>query len=711
MKSNRFGLCSLRGVLLFGLGLLAFSPRAHAAETAEAPSSATIDVDGLGWWDDRQMKLALERLLGESRGPELRANAIEDAVFLLMAALADDGYLRPQVETKLTLQDGRKLDFNFDYELKTLLPRPIKVVALDLKVSEGVRYTLQKVSVAGGEAAIDPDKARLFFGFGSGFLIGAGDRLYSPSKLKSSAGRLENELRHLGYAEALVETEVSSIDHESGKVVADVKVTPGARWVIMKIVPPAEIPAGVVLPSMKVGKTETWDANWQQDRAQSIREAYFRGGYPDVRVRVTPVLERLTTTTQAVRVEISAISGVHVTIGEVKFTGDDKTKRGVLNRRVKVKPGDPLDPNKIDESRYRLSRLGIFQRVDAEYVPADSAVRDVVFNLQESPAREASLLMGYGSYEQLRGGFVLSQSNLWGAAHHSRLQFVQSMKGRNGNYTYTVPELFGEQVDGSVRLFGLQRDEVAFRREEYGGTVMFRRPVGLIGAEGRLGYTYESLRSDFNELSTRASDQEHTKVASIDVSLSRDRRDNPLFPRRGYRWYSQAELAAKDLGGEVNYQRFYLGGSYHTSMGRGRWLHVNLLHGVVLTLGADDDKNLPVNKRFYPGGENSIRGYREGEASPRDASGSLIGVKSYLLMNLELEQALTKSWSAILFYDALGETVSLANYPFDDRLYSVGLGLRYRTLIGPVRLEYGHNLNRRPGDPSGTLHFSVGFPF
>jgi len=75
------------------------------------------------------------------------------------------------------------------------------------------------------------------------------------------------------------------------------------------------------------------------------------------------------------------------------------------------------------------------------------------------------------------------------------------------------------------------------------------------------------------------------------------------------------------------------------------------------------------------------------------------------------EQALISHWSAVVFGDALGMTARLADYPFAERLYSVGLGVRYQTLIGPLRLEYGRNLNPRPGDVSGTLHFSLGFPF
>ena len=130
-----------------------------------------------------------------------------------------------------------------------------------------------------------------------------------------------------------------------------------------------------------------------------------------------------------------------------------------------------------------------------------------------------------------------------------------------------------------------------------------------------------------------------------------------------------------------------------------------------MTTVGTTDSTLPVNKLFFPGGDNSIRGYQEGEAAPVNADGKFVGAKSYLLMNLELEQALTTKWSMVLFADALGTAVRLANYPFDQKLYSVGLGLRYQTIIGPLRVEYGRNIDPRPRDPSGSLLFSVGFPF
>jgi len=252
---------------------------------------------------------------------------------------------------------------------------------------------------------------------------------------------------------------------------------------------------------------------------------------------------------------------------------------------------------------------------------------------------------------------------------------------------------------------------VSFLRQEYGANAALAMPVPWLGANATVGYTFQSLRNRDNELTTSRADEKQVTAASVDVNLVRDRRDNPLRPRHGYRWFLEAETASQLLGGSVDYQRVELGGSWHTSWGSGRWIHLGLSHGVITTFGATDDSQLPVNKRFFPGGDNSIRGYQVGEAAPIGPDGKYIGAKAYALANAELEQALTPKWSAVLFFDALGTAARLADYPFSEKLYTIGLGVRYQTLIGPLRVEYGRNLNPRSIDPRGTLLLSVGFPF
>jgi outer membrane protein insertion porin family len=197
-------------------------------------------------------------------------------------------------------------------------------------------------------------------------------------------------------------------------------------------------------------------------------------------------------------------------------------------------------------------------------------------------------------------------------------------------------------------------------------------------------------------------------VGGVIGELQHDRRDNPLYPRRGYKVFSRFEIGAEPLGGDANYQRFETAAAWHVPLYHGAWLNLGVSHGVVLSASAED---LPFNRRFFPGGENSIRGYQEGEASPRDDQGELVGAESFVLGNVEFEQALTRSFSFVVFVDALGFARQLKDYPASTGLIAAGGGLRWKTIVGPVRLEYGHNLNPRPGDPSGTVHFSLGFPF
>ncbi|MGN6553411.1 MAG: BamA/TamA family outer membrane protein, partial [Verrucomicrobiota bacterium] len=101
----------------------------------------------------------------------------------------------------------------------------------------------------------------------------------------------------------------------------------------------------------------------------------------------------------------------------------------------------------------------------------------------------------------------------------------------------------------------------------------------------------------------------------------------------------------------------------------------------------------------------------QGEAAPRDSDGKVVGADTYLLGNFEFEQGLTPQWALVMFVDAVGFAQHITDYPMDEALFSVGGGIQWKTVIGPVRLEYGYNLNPRPDDPVGTLHFSLGFPF
>lgn len=693
------------------LVLLSLPLTAEDAALRGEPSRARLEVSGLGPWGSREMRLTLERLLGGERGATLDANAIEDAVFLMMSSLENDGYLSPEIDVHLERPDGVAVQYSFDETLATLLPRPLEARVARFEITRGVRYRVAGVEIIGLQAFAMDDAVELFRPAG-GLLPGGSARVYSPGRLQRSVDLLQEQLQQRGFAEAVVSVRSLVINDDTGAVDLAIEAREGPRWRIAALTFTGNPAPAIELGDLVPGETRAWTYLWQQDIREEIRRRHFEEGYPDVEVslevdRSAPVREGERPVTVSARIT----AGPRVTIGQVRFDGADRTRESVLRRRVAVQPGDPLDPLSLERTRYRLGQLGIFDAVELAYEPATGAVRDPVFALAETAPWEASLLAGYGSYERLRAGVELRQLNLFGRAHQSRLLLVQSFKSSRGDYTYTMPELFGETVDASLNLFGLQQEERSFLRQEYGGGVTLRRPLPWIRADALAGFTYQALRSKENELTTRAIDDEQVTVASVDLGLTRDTRDNPLRPRTGYRWFAQLEAASRSLGGEVDYQRMEMGLAYHRPWGRGRWIHAGASHGVLTTYGAGATVDPPVNKRFFPGGDASIRGYASGSASPRAADGRFIGAKSYLLVNLELEQTVVGNWTAVLFVDALGTASRLAEYPFDEELYSVGLGIRYQSLVGPLRLEYGRNVAPREGDPAGTLHFSVGFPF
>lgn len=677
---------------------------------ARVDAAVRVTVTGLGWLRDREMRLALQRLTGAATASTLDSNAIEDAAVILNSTLNEEGFQQPAIRIVAGLADGGHRRFEFDPTFTRPIPRPLEAKTLAFEVDPGLRWRITTVNID-GLTVLPLKQARAYFKSNATLFTVARTNAYSKSQLDRSEGALLDELKRRGYAEAAVRAEVTDVERATGAVTIHVGVNEGPRWELSAVhIEHGDAP-GVHLPDTARWVGSRWNSSVEQDLSEAVRLAIYRAGYPDLTVHVMVTPEPPVDGRRDVTVTVSVAPGRKVTMGHPEFRGNKVTRDSVLERRVRLRPGDPLNPVALEHARYRISRLGVFETVDLGYEPADAPVRNPVFDLKEGPRYETNLLFGYGSYEEFRAGVEYRQMNILGLAHQSRLLLIQSVKSTRGEYTYTVPELFGETIDGSAKLFGLERQEIAFLRQEYGATLSARRPVSSLHGEATLGYTFEALRNRKSGLLTEPTDEKQLNVAHLDLGLTTDHLDNPLRPHSGYHANLQLELASPNFGGVAQYQRTEITGAYHTPWGPGRWIHIGFSHGFITTLGADDDRNLPVNKRFYPGGDNSIRGYRLGEAAPRTPDGRFIGAKSYVGLNLELEQALTPTWSIVGFFDALGTATALRDYPFRERLYSVGLGLRYQTLVGPIRLEYGRNVNPRPADPGGTLQLSIGYPF
>jgi outer membrane protein assembly complex protein YaeT len=714
--SRHFGSCQIacRAVLaIFLCFSFAALARGEDESTAKKRKPAKLEISGYGFPGNRLLKRTLTTLLFEKKRPDIfDAAFIEDAALILMSQLNRDGFLQPALAAELTLEDGQGVTFLWDEAIEAPLPTSLRARRVHFKILEGVRYHYEKL-VFSGLNTVSEKKARAFFIETGGVLPLARYRIYTPERLRRGLDSLVETLNRNGYAKATATAEEIARDDKKGEVVITVHVNEGPRHFARSVA--EEIYFGTNTNPTEVRKTypgKPYSRIFMQDYAQMLRTNFYVRGFPDTTVDMRVAQEQEQSSKGVVQVDLAAKiqTGRRVRVGDVLFLGNQRTKRPVLDRRVPIESGDLLDRVKAEHGRLRLSRLGVFESVELAYEPIDDYTRNISYRLREGKRVDLNLLAGWGSYEMLRGGFELEQFNVFGRAHHSRLRAIQSFRSSSGNYTYTMPELLGEDWDVFFRGFGLRREEVTFTRVEYGGGAGVQRNFRKIASSVALRYDYQVLSATEADVDFEEQGVQSPGVGAVSLDFRHDRRNNPLYPERGYKIFSNFELASELLGGEVNYQRFELAASYHWPLGASRRMHFGLSHGFIASVGSPAD-DLPFTRRFFPGGENSIRGYQEGEASPRDEDDDEIGAETYLLGMVEFEQALTPQWSVVIFSDNLGVSRDLKDYPGREALFSVGGGLRWRTIIGPVRLEYGHNLNPRDGDPSGTLHFSFGFPF
>jgi outer membrane protein insertion porin family len=678
------------------------------ANTNQPP--AKLSVKGYGLFGDRELKSLVTLLERSGEKPTaFEANFIEDAVLILYSRLNRDGYLYPVIRANLELTNGESRTFTWTAPVGEPLPRPLAAKRLEFDIQEGVRFYFDEVRFAGVTAMSLRDAAHFFIETDALIKLKA-NRVYTPQKLRAGLKNLEEGLERLGYESATAVSTNLVVNTNTGAATVDVIVEEGPRSLVRSIDKEILDTDTNAPPRVETISTNVvYSKLWEQDYRQLLRREQYREGHADARVEITQKKRELQGSTNYIDIEAKVSPGPILTVHQVEFEGEKHTSEKMMARRVKIHSGDLLNPIKAEQGRYRLARLGIFDSVDLRYDKVDEESRDLVYSVKEGKRMNFSLLAGYGSYDRLRGGFELENYNLWGLAHHSRLRVVQSFKSSSADYTYTVPDFLGEDVDGFLNASGLIREEPAFTRKEFGGGAGISRHFRPINTELGVRYNYQVLSASRRDIPPEFGLKE-ANVGSFIFDMRHDRRDNPLTPHSGYKVFATLEIASEALFGDVDFQRMETSFSYHHPLGNLRWVHFGLAHGFVTT-AEGPAKDLPINRRFFPGGDMSIRGYQFGEAAPRDANGDLVGAQTYTLANAEFEQGLTRNWSLVVFFDALGEATRIEDYPFNEGLYSAGLGIRWKTIIGPVRVEYGRNINPRPQDPAGTLQLSIGFPF
>ncbi len=435
--------------------------------------------------------------------------------------------------------------------------------------------------------------------------------------------------------------------------------------------------------------------------------AYRHRGYLEARVRshLTPLGEGRW------RLELTVVEGEQSRIGITHVRGLERTAEAVVRRDLRYQEGDPLDPDRLYATRQALARLGLFEQVEVQPDPllAGASVRDVVVDVDEGKQGTVAWSIGFGSAEQLRTTVEISHLSPFG--HNRPVAFLTRLSAieRTVSLSGREPRLFDSHTGLLLNALETSRQFENFTKTTIGTSAILSREL-LPHLHVSLGFQYEnsSLSDVTGEVTVIDADLGRIGLASGIASLLWERRDNPLDPTHGWVLGSDLQWSTDLLLSERNFVK--LGGQVATYFTpRPGWTTaLGVRGGSILTTRSGETE--PIQVRYFLGGASTLRAFRQDELAgdTRDQ----LGGTSFLLLNLEERFPIYHLLRGVLFTD-VGNVFASRNPLERPGLLrrTVGLGLRIRTPVGPLRLDYGIKLNRRGSEGRGELHFSLGQAF
>jgi outer membrane protein insertion porin family len=467
-----------------------------------------------------------------------------------------------------------------------------------------------------------------------------------------------------------------------------------------------------------------------------------------------------------VDVRWSIVEGPRVLVDRVLVSGNARTSEDLIRREVALTPGSPLGDDAIIESQRRLATLGLFRRVRIVELPHGGDVtRDILIEVEEAPATtiayggglEAGRRLRTGDDAQVeeridiapRGFFQVSRRNLWGknrsVSLFTRVSFrprdpgVESDPSDVGGYgfneyrvvgTFREPRLLDRAGDLQVTGFVEQAIRSSFNFWRQGVRVDYARRLGsAVTVTGR----YALDRTRLFDVHIDPEDQlpvdrlfPQVRLSTVSGALLRDTRDDVIDPARGATLGVETALALQALGSEVDFVKTSTYGFvYRRLPGIRAWtvvagMRLGVARGFtqVLNDGAAV-QDLPASERFFAGGDSTVRGFvldRLGMPDTVNDQGFPAGGNGLAVVNVEMRTPYWKGLGGVGFFDAGNVFRRASDIRVMDFRPAAGVGVRYRSPLGPLRFDVGFNLDRQllpTGDRErGTVfHLSLGQAF
>jgi outer membrane protein insertion porin family len=646
----------------------------------------------------------------------------EDAVERLRAALKrsyeEKGYAKASVTVTFDTQPDREV--------------------VRFAIERGARWSIERVDVTGAVSLPRKEVREAIETRPRGFLEAG---RYVSDEAARDRDALGSLYRESGWRDARIAPPV--VTDGAGEHALDVTfaVDEGIRSVVgaTKIEGIRLVPEKDLVPRLSVRPGVPYSEAAVSGDAALLQSLYIDRGFVEAKVEATtrfsgpepPRAERADVT-------YSVTEGKPVVFGKTIVRGNRRTRAFVIEDRLANAEGAPFSLTKLLETQQSLARLGVFDRIDVTTFETDPETMSKSVLVTVSEARPWSLTYAVGAEYNpqnnaslsdqlsLRLSLAVSYNNVFGRALEVGVEGRVSNNDPRVIFTARDKSLFGGKVPLSFAVYDTKdvpspaydvKRRGTFLQGEYRVSSTLR--TGL-----RVQYELVEPSSDPGLGADQRGNQE-SRIASVSGGVTLDRRDDPLNPRAGFLLGTDLKYAFPLLAADAHFFRVLSQAGLYRGWGKTR-VAFSLRGGVIWNLAACPQAlqdagscapNLivPVPERFFAGGTSTHRAFTRdnlgipGETLNADSVG--IGGNVLLMANAEWRVPVSGGFEVALFVDAGNTWADPKNVSLGQVRTGAGIGLHYLTPVGPLRLEYGLKLDRKPGEDAGAFAFAVGYPF
>jgi outer membrane protein assembly complex protein YaeT len=540
------------------------------------------------------------------------------------------------------------------------------------------------------------------------------DTPFNPDVFETDLERVRAELRRSGHYAATVDYDLA-LDGDAVSVTVRIDAGPAVEVDTVTIAAEDFTPSDEEKATLRrLVPFEEGDVFREEAYAQAQRqlEAHYENqGFAYAAVTRHA---RVDTGTRLVAVTYAITRGRTAVFGTTSITGTEDVSDALVRRELTYEQGDTWDPRELEKTQAQVFGLKLFRAVTVKPTSLDArnGVVDVAVDVSEGPSHELKIGVGYGLEDGPRGQLRWQDYDFHGGGRQLGLQLKASLIEQTLESEFRQPFFLAPTQTLIVPLTSTREDEPAFMVQRIKLAPRIERKFGTTFRIA-LGYDleYDDL-SDVPGATPRRLEEFEGRgfVSSLTALVERNTTTDLLDPHDGSIVTLEAEQAGGPWQGDFSFYRATLEAKRYWPVLGPRVIAARARIGTADAFGQSED--VPLFRRFYAGGINSTRGYDRWMLGPLNDDDDPVGGRSLLEGSIEFRTPIWGDLGGVVFFDVGEVRRRPHSWTVGDLQFGTGVGVRYHTIVGPLRLDLGFPVPEAPpGEASWQIHFSIGQAF